>query len=572
MDLLMEELFDYLKKRAGSDEAIFDLLKRYYSTSLLPHFIEKLDTEAYRSVLGEIERQRMFNNVIGNEMSNISSKFKESNLKLLYLKGLPLAVELYSPPETRLYSDIDLLIDSDEMEAAIKIFREMGYVYEWTGKELTIENSHIPLKEWLRRTQHIPDIARQIEYGGNVFRVKIDVHVRIFNETVDDWEYVKSLFERSAKINIHGCYHQILELHDRIIHLLTHATKEYIDTNPITLFAHGRTRRIKFTWFYDIAAILRKYKNDISWETILNRAILWNKEYEILIALQLVERIFPNSVSTSIIENIRERALKVSFSDISGFKKRILPLLAIIPPDEVIIGDQFSTYKNLLSEIKWLGPIINLNHKNNPENSYSFVLDEFIAEKENVFGTFVRRGQKPKTEGECSASGIITWDEKEFHINITVKNQYMNIKDLNNNSADYFCVVFGTGGKNSQSIQIPFIRMLSFYPFNGKIMVWDSFNSEGTNKLHSYEGEKEKKEWPYRYLLALNKGGYEVDISIPWDCIGITPYLGKEFWFDLEVSFSTPGKKDQKTLLALANMHYAGWLDPSCYAKIVLIK
>ena len=90
----------------------------------------------------------------------------------------------------------------------------------------------------------------------------------------------------------------------------------------------GTISMIRLNLLYDIALLIRKYKSEIEWETIINRAVLWNQYGEVLLALKIYNEIFPNDLPDWIFQNLKYEALLFYSQNIyNGLDRRIVPLL-----------------------------------------------------------------------------------------------------------------------------------------------------------------------------------------------------------------------------------------------------
>jgi len=86
-----------------------------------------LPIEMQRTLTGLYLRHRGWNQAHTETLLDVSSRFEAAGIRALVLKGLALAHEYYPDPALRPATDIDLLLNTDDVLPALDLLKEAGY-------------------------------------------------------------------------------------------------------------------------------------------------------------------------------------------------------------------------------------------------------------------------------------------------------------------------------------------------------------------------------------------------------------------------------------------------------------
>ena len=161
----------------------------------------------------------------------------KSGIDTLVLKGGALATRLYREAGLRPMSDLDVLVPTDRVEAAIDTLRRAG----WSPR-ISITPAFI-------RMQHAADVFAE---GGSV---KCDLHWHVY------WECCQpdadgDLWTASVPFDFEGVPTRTLGPADQLLHVCVHGSR--------------RTRRPQLQWVADSMLLLRE--NGIDWPRFVGEA------------------------------------------------------------------------------------------------------------------------------------------------------------------------------------------------------------------------------------------------------------------------------------------------------------
>ncbi|WP_106767834.1 nucleotidyltransferase family protein [Paenibacillus faecalis] len=439
---LNSDLFNYLNKHSVDSNDLLNNIKRFGVERILKDYIKKIDPEEYKQILKDMKQKRKINKHFIDELNQLTNICEKRGQKLIHFKGITLAADLYHPIETRRFGDMDVLVDSDKLEEVLEIFNELGYKYAETQQSVSLNGYYIPVLEMLTSVCHIPEVYRTRQWNQQSYNIHCDIHVRIFNDSVSEWEYIKEVIDRAEKTEVLGNYHWLLEKHDRLIQLLCHFTKEHVDTTLKQLFEGRAIRDIRLSWLHETALFINKYSEELDWDVIIDRCLKWNKIWELLFGVLFLNRIYSDVINDSLIGKIKSHCAKTTLDDSKGLKHRALKSITDIDVNNILFGDIHNFYKNTIESVHWKGPIINCPRYTGATSPYNFIIEEIRSDTK----THIRRGSIIYGDPVFKTAGHISWDMNNIYITARVHDELFSRNKIENQSKDYFSVTFGNEG------------------------------------------------------------------------------------------------------------------------------
>ena len=194
--------------------------------------IEKGEVAVPEDVFMQLEKIFMAN--VATNMRRVEfnlstvKKLMEEGIRCCVLKGVTVAA-LYAVPETRISSDMDILIDEKDEEKVCEILKTSGYTVEERAKY----DHH-------RKTHH--------KIGG-LFEVHVKLHSEGTREHILDG---KVEYTEDYALNENGIY--TMSVNDGLIYLSAHLIKHLINDG------------IGIRQVMDLLLYMKKYDNEIDWD------------------------------------------------------------------------------------------------------------------------------------------------------------------------------------------------------------------------------------------------------------------------------------------------------------------
>ena len=151
---------------------MIDIAIRDNASFLISKDIKELDKDVYKRIRAEKVVQKIFYNKVLNEIQLLISEFDKEKIKLVFVKGVFLALDLYDDISERSSKDIDISIDKNEYHRAHSLLRKIGYsCVDFSDEEIEADKHLEYLSE-----QHIC----YEKMNGNI-KIYLELHGNILN-------------------------------------------------------------------------------------------------------------------------------------------------------------------------------------------------------------------------------------------------------------------------------------------------------------------------------------------------------------------------------------------------------
>lgn len=237
-------------QKSVDDEALAPLIYHIVrNQNIVPKSLEEKWRSAYY-------QNACRNTLLLRELAQVLHKLAAAGIDAIALKGAALAELVYGDIAARPMSDLDLLIQIDNLTETRQVLTSLGYspvgVDMQTGFTDEFRNEEILYKQGL-------------------VDIYIDLHWRLiapiyYQRTLTTdwfWKTAISVEINKAPALVLGCEAELVYL---CAHLMLH---------------HGGKSLL---WLHDVAAVIIFYKERINWEIVLNKA----QEYNLMLSVQQI--------------------------------------------------------------------------------------------------------------------------------------------------------------------------------------------------------------------------------------------------------------------------------------------
>ena len=217
------------------------------------HAHASIPAETKRILNGLYLRQRGLNQAYAQVLLQINALLEEAGIRSLVLKGLALAYEYYPDPALRSISDIDLLLNKDDVLPALDLLNEAGFhiltpldrTSDLLPKELTVSSppknglvTRIELHHFDPRARSVVDHSLDDEFSG-------------FHGSPHPVQVGESA--------IH-----VPDPMDTLAYLIRHLTRH--------MFVSTTSHPLPLKWIADIVCLVEHHAHEIDWQN--NTALL----------------------------------------------------------------------------------------------------------------------------------------------------------------------------------------------------------------------------------------------------------------------------------------------------------
>ncbi|RKY28903.1 MAG: hypothetical protein DRP74_09405, partial [Candidatus Omnitrophota bacterium] len=217
--------------------------------SLLPKGLVEVLTSTYHYCL-------MFSSRLEEKFLSLASIFEANGITLIPIKGVGLLEDLYPDYPIRPSTDIDVLVQEQDIDRAVGLLEEAGFEKHLEG-----------LKEeyWRKKQYHLVFVRfGRKSYQGEAANEKSNGH-SIIVELHWDLDYrrkrrqlLSQMFKRLREFSMRGRRIKLLSVEDTFFALALHQRR------------FGKTLALRDAC--DIARLLNKYASSFDWDYVLNEA------------------------------------------------------------------------------------------------------------------------------------------------------------------------------------------------------------------------------------------------------------------------------------------------------------
>jgi hypothetical protein len=227
----------------------------------------------------------MKNAFLYSQLEKMLRALTEANVKVIPLKGILLAQELYPDPGFRPMSDIDLLLKESDYPKAVATLLSLGY-------HSPIDLSRISMKDAVEYSYYIGDLF----LSG---RIWVELHLRLIYCDAPEVEE-ESVWDRALPVEICGIKTLMPSYEDLLLHLCINANQHNFR---------------KLRYFVDINELVDQKKEAFDWDYFLKVATEKRLSTKIYYGLLFARKLFDAQVPTSVINTVTPSyAKKKAFS------------------------------------------------------------------------------------------------------------------------------------------------------------------------------------------------------------------------------------------------------------------
>lgn len=209
------------------------------------------------------------------ELLKVIKLLDDNGIRTITIKGPVLSHIIHGDITQRQFSDLDLLVDPNDMYQALELLSSIGYVSEHPIAFL--KNSTL-----LRVGKDFPTTHTEKN-------ILIEFHWRLFLDRHIKKSNINLFSDSNYRCMIQGSSVETLELGALLLYLLLHGSKHYWE---------------RMEWIVDIDRIIRLHHADIDWDGLCKMAEEMGIEFMFYLGLAVSYELFCTPLSIAIIERI----------------------------------------------------------------------------------------------------------------------------------------------------------------------------------------------------------------------------------------------------------------------------
>ena len=242
-----------------------------------------IPTAIRANLLADYYNTTAHNQVMLRELTGITNVFNEANIPVIALKGAALAFFEYPDIGLRPMGDIDLLVKKENLASAVDCLELIGYTsapprLRALGEEININIEFI-------KNETPPLLNFELHWmliAGKALWYSPDM----------DWFWKNSirLSQKSAMNTTIGQSARIFSPLAQLLYLSAHLMLQHAGIG------------YRHLWLYDMYLITQNYGDEIDWQELSRKAIDFNWQTALLMALEQLDQRFNAHIPPSILE------------------------------------------------------------------------------------------------------------------------------------------------------------------------------------------------------------------------------------------------------------------------------
>ena len=205
---------------------------------------------------------------------------RAAGIDVIGLKGIYLVENLYQRIGCRSFSDIDILVRKEDLQATITILEKLGFQL---STYFAIGDGNLDIK-------HVPPMI-------NANGLPIEIHWTILEEDEPFTINAQGLWQRAMPAKIAGIDALALSHEDLLLHLCLH-------------LGYQHSWNIGLPGLYDIAKVLHHYKGQLDWTKLSAIAQAWGVERVTWMTLRLAQDLLGAEVPPAILMALKPATLE----------------------------------------------------------------------------------------------------------------------------------------------------------------------------------------------------------------------------------------------------------------------
>jgi hypothetical protein len=216
------------------------------------------------------------------ELIRLSKCFKTHNLEFIPIKGPLLSWRLHHDFTVRYTNDLDILVNKEELDRILEVFRELGYQFHYS--EIPAGKNHLKLIQNIRQHHSVYHPQK---------RILVEIHWKLF------------VPELPCKVNLDGLIkHNTVQvtLHGETFNVFN---KEF---DVVFLIFHGAKHAwFRLKWLHDIYSY--SLDNDVDWHRVIELSENFGSARLVYEALYLADQywVLPTGVARLYQDNLLKR-------------------------------------------------------------------------------------------------------------------------------------------------------------------------------------------------------------------------------------------------------------------------
>lgn len=402
--------------------------EQYSRHKILPFLKRPSDIETRVRQKLLLRKQEVFNQGYQMEMEILSQMAEDAHIRIAFMKGLPLAAELYQPTNQRLFSDMDILVEPKDLRALLQICKQAGYHSEQLDDFDSIDESiRTYLQDYMH---HFPVIGKNICIGNEHFVMEVEIHTYVYVQpfhqvSVSYRDITRAALDAAVPLlcqELPPVY--VLNACDGFLALVLHMTKHLFYDVMTSITGDAKPAYWNLQQWMDVDLYWEKHRQELAFGPLFQRAIEWDIVPELFFTLRLMATYRPDDFAeTQLEEFYREYRRPV------GFVAAFIDILRDQTFLDLLSMSSWELARFLIGRMEIDYPILNSYDRFCYLPDSRFWIDEYRESIDNHFHTHWKGNRRPTGPDDFRCRGASRWNNQYFYLLFCVEDDEFVVED-----------------------------------------------------------------------------------------------------------------------------------------------
>jgi len=249
---------------------LYHRLKSHGYESIIPKEVWQTLQKKYYGIA--LRNMRLY-----QELRKLTTALHTQGIPMLVLKGAHLAAGVYESIALRTIVDIDIMVHRADLPTVIQQLQALGYqpLMPLLTLDVYVDHKH-----------HLPPFVHPNAAAS------IEIHWTITSSTRTYAVPMEDLWARSQLVTLSDSSVRTFCPEDLLLHICMHAT-----------YQHQLRQGIRF--LCDIDEVVRRYRNELDWESIIQQAVEWKWQGGVFLALYATQKLLDTPIPEHVLRSLR---------------------------------------------------------------------------------------------------------------------------------------------------------------------------------------------------------------------------------------------------------------------------
>jgi Uncharacterised nucleotidyltransferase len=270
-----------------------------------PTYLRQIPSHVPADLKQLVIQHAAWNLMLTTELRSILAACEQRKIRCIPIRGPVFATQLYGDCAIRQMDDLDVLVHYEDLSAVKDIFQQLGY----------IRHEH--------RDGFHEVFSYSLEFVHPAHGFIVEPHWTLAYPPFVDLAAMQPVWRRIGKQRWMEIDTWTLSHEDLLLHLCLHL--------------HHKGRHAPLLWWYELAAVIRRYGPALDWNTVIEQAQLMQQTDVVADVLTLLTKTFESAIPSSVFSHLEAQSQHAPLPQSSILRSQILAQSSLYGREEFLL-------------------------------------------------------------------------------------------------------------------------------------------------------------------------------------------------------------------------------------------